>query len=182
MLKHTVRNLALAAITVVSAAVLTALGTTGAPMATMAATTTAHPVQTDSRSYLEYENVHLGVCIAENGTTSTVGFSTCNTTNHSVGWAFLPGSVANTFEINNEHSNLCLEVTGDSTTIPVVANSCNGNHAQDWRWNPNSTTGNELQNAHSGLCLQGQGDRIYQTTCDPGQHAQWWLPLGTVLS
>jgi hypothetical protein len=180
MANRRIRNLAVAGITIVSAALLTALSATGASAAASAPIHPAHvgvaannltqaasaatarvnmPAQPVPFAF-RLENAHSGLCIDEDGDTGLIALDTCNQ-NHSQYWYFFN----NGEPLENAHSGECLQVDGYSTTVPVSATTCDGNTSQAWDLAAGSIlTPNAYLfiNVHSGLCLQGQGTVLYQ--------------------
>jgi hypothetical protein len=151
---HAVRTLAVTGITIMSAAVLVALGAVGA--------------SAQGNPPFRYANRGDVFCLSENGDTSTVGASPCNT-NHSEYWTFKSTVNGEVGQLRNLHSNLCLSV--DGTTTLVGASPCNTNHAEYWFILP----GNPLiANYHSGLCLEAVESRVVQTTCSPSDTLEQW--------
>jgi hypothetical protein len=160
MLKRTARTLAATAVMIVPAAVLTTLGATGASAASIRPHVTA---------VNRFVNVHLGTCISENGDTSEVLLSGCNT-NHSEFWHPGASGPNSSQQIVNLHSGLCLSVAGTAST--VSASPCNSNHAEFWQL---IASGSDIfiRNLHSGLCLEGLGSSVIQEPCT-SNHAFLW--------
>ncbi len=104
----------------------------------------------------------------------------------------LPGTAAaevaraalETFRFRNAHSNLCLEIRGDSTANGATANqwSCNGSATQAWISGSNSY-GYTFTNANSSKCLEIRGDSTAngatanQWACN-GSRTQAWYWYG----
>ncbi|WP_053651205.1 RICIN domain-containing protein [Streptomyces sp. XY431] len=105
----------------------------------------------------------------------------------------LPGSPAaaaartalETFRFKNRHSNLCLEIRGDSTADGATANqwTCNGSATQAWISGSNANGGFKFTNVNSGKCLEIRGDSTAngatanQWTCN-GSKTQGWYWYG----
>ena len=86
---------------------------------------------------------------------------------------------ANTYTITDEHSGLCLDVSGAFTAdgAAVIQWTCNGQTNQQFTLNPLTALGNsqdfQLVAVHSGKCVDvtgvstSPGTLIHQWTCDP---------------
>jgi hypothetical protein len=124
-------------------------------------------VISDSR----FVNSHLGTCVEQHGSTTTVGLSRC-TTNHSEFWKFnvAPAST----HLVNVHSGDCLNAHGRANGSSVGAARCTSNHEESWSIIIGSPHGFEVRNLYSHLCLSGRGAKVYQGTCSFSNRADLW--------
>ena len=118
-----------------------------------------------------FVNAHLRTCVAQHGTTASVGLSRC-TTNHSEFWRFNPAPAST--HIVNVHSGACLSAHGTANGNIVGAARCNSNHAESWTIIIGSPYGFEVRNLASHLCLWGRGAVAYQGRCSFSNHADLW--------
>jgi hypothetical protein len=126
-------------------------------------------VISDSR----FVNAHLGTCVDQHGSTTTVGLSRC-TSNHSEFWKFNVAPASTHFV--NVHSGDCLNAHGTKNGSSVGAAHCTSNHAESWTIIIGSPYGFEVRNLASHLCLWGRssGTEVYQGRCSFSNRADLW--------
>src|SRR5215469_12098266 len=98
------------------------------------------------------------------------------------------GATANTFELVNEHSHLCLGISGGLDNAPAVQFACNGHPDQQWRWGSgNHSDGDYVQLINNdNECLGVAGGstatdaRVVGWQCLGSNHTdQYWFADST---